>query len=130
MMKEIKQVIASCDQLIQDEKFNELVEYYTEDAVLVVKPGIEARGKAEIKTAFAKIAQYFDNSIKPVEGEMKMIIAGDTVLVLAQTFIEASEKAVKQSDFSMERRATYIFKQVDHNWLCAIDNSYGTSLLD
>lgn len=30
----------------------------------------------------------------------------------------------------MERRATYVFRRIDQKWLCAIDNSYGTSLLD
>jgi len=29
------------------------------------------------------------------------------------------------------RRATYVFRQEsDDRWLCTIDNSYGTSLLD
>lgn len=128
--REIKQIIDTCDRLIQAEKFDELVEYYTEEAVLVVKPGMEARGREQIKQAFIKIAAYFDNSIKPIEGEMVYLIAGDTVLVLAQTFLEASETAVENSEFSMERRATYVFRQVDSRWLCAIDNSYGTTLLE
>ncbi|MBO1304547.1 SgcJ/EcaC family oxidoreductase [Enterococcus sp. 669A] len=128
--REIKQIIDTCDRLIQAEKFDELVEFYTEDAVLVVKPGMEAHGREQIKQAFIKIAAYFDNSIKPIEGEMVYLIAGDTVLVLAQTFLEASEAAVENSEFSMERRATYVFKQVDGRWLCAIDNSYGTTLLE
>ncbi len=128
--REIKQIIDTCDRLIQAEKFDELVEYYTEEAVLVVKPSMEARGREQIKQAFTKIAAYFDNSIKPIEGEMVYLIAGDTVLVLAQTFLEASEAAVENSEYSMERRATYVFKQVDGRWLCAIDNSYGTTLLE
>lgn len=127
--KEIKQLIDTCDRLIQAERFDELVDYYTEDAVLVVKPGLEAHGRDQIKSAFVKIAAYFDHSIKPIEGKMVYLSAGDIVLVLAQTFLEASEAARSSSEFSMERRATYVFKNVDHRWLCAIDNSYGTSLL-
>ncbi len=31
----------------------------------------------------------------------------------------------------MSRRATYVFRlESDGRWLCTIDNSYGTSLLD
>ncbi|MEO1772023.1 YybH family protein [Candidatus Enterococcus ferrettii] len=128
--EEIRKIIDECDHLIQVEKFDELVNYYTEDATLVVKPGLEAHGREQIKSAFIKIAAYFDNSMKPVEGKMVYLSGGNVVLVLAQTFLEASEAAVKNSEFGMERRATYIFQKVGDHWLCAIDNSYGTSLLE
>ncbi|EOH94377.1 YybH family protein [Enterococcus pallens] len=128
--KQIKQIIDECDRLIQAEKFDELVNHYTQDAVLVVKPGMEVHGRAQIKSAFIKIAAYFANSIKPTEGKMIYLSGGDVVLVLAQTFLEASEEAVKNSEFSMERRATYVFQKVEGQWLCAIDNSYGTTLLE
>ena len=127
---EIKTVIDTCDKLIHQEKFDELVNFYTEDAVLVIKPGMLANGREQIKSAFIKIASYFDNSIKPLEGKMVYLLAGDTVLVLAQTFIEANQSATAQSEFSMERRATYVFRNIDGKWLCAIDNSYGTTLID
>ncbi|KEY63698.1 YybH family protein [Lactococcus cremoris] len=127
---EIKTVIDTCDKLIHQEKFDELVTFYTEDAVLVIKPGMLANGREQIKSAFIKIASYFDNSIKPLEGKMVYLLAGDTVLVLAQTFIEANQSATAQSEFSMERRATYVFRNIDGKWLCAIDNSYGTTLID
>lgn len=127
---EIKAVIDTCDRLIHEEKFDELVSFYTEDATLVIKPGMNAQGREQIKSAFIKIASYFDNSIKPIEGKMIYLVAGDTVLVLAQTFLEASKTATENSEFSMERRATYVFRKIDEKWLCAIDNSYGTSLVD
>ena len=124
---EIKTVIDTCDKLIHQEKFDELVNFYTEDAVLVIKPGMLANGREQIKSAFIKIASYFDNSIKPLEGKMVYLLAGDTVLFLAQTFIEANQSATAQSEFSVERRATYVFRNIDGKWLCAIDNSYGTT---
>ncbi|MDT2855854.1 YybH family protein [Lactococcus lactis] len=127
---EIKTVIDTCDKLIHEEKFDELVNFYTEDAILVIKPGMNANGREQIKSAFIKIASYFDNSIKPVEGKMIYLVAGDTVLVLAQTFLEANQTATENSEFSMERRATYVFRKIDEKWLCAIDNSYGTSLVE
>ena len=127
---DIKEIIDTCDQLIHAEKFDDLINFYTEDAILVIKPEMIARGREQIKSAFIKIAAYFDNSIKPHEGQMLYLVTGDTVLVLAQTFLEASQTATDKSDYAMERRATYIFRKVDGKWLCAIDNSYGTSLLD
>lgn len=128
--REIKSIIDTCDFLIHEECFDELVNYYTDDAILVIKPGTIVRGRNKIKSAFVKIAEYFDNSIKPIEGKMLYLIAGDTVLVLAQTFLEASEQAKEKSEFSMERRATYVFRNIEGKWFCAIDNSYGTDLVE
>ena len=126
--EEIKTLIAQADKAIREERFNDLMEFYTEDAVLVVMPGREAHGKEQIKAAFIAIAKYFNNSVAPSQGNMVMLEAGDTVLVLSQTFVEAEKKT--DSQYPSERRATYVYRLVDGKWLCAIDNSYGTSLLE
>lgn len=124
----IKNLIDAADKAIKEERFDALMGFYTEDAVLVVKPGLEVQGKESIKKAFMKIAEYFKNSVIPKQGKMLMIETGDTVLVMSQTLLEADNK--NESEFSMDRRATYIYRNIDGKWLCAIDNSYGTSLLD
>ena len=128
MNKEIEELIAAADKAIKEERFDDLKEFYTEDAVLVVKPGLEVKGKEAIKEAFIKIADYFNNSVVPTQGKMLMIEAGDTVLVLSQTLLDAENK--ESSEYSMDRRATYVYRKIDGKWLCAIDNSYGTTLLD
>lgn len=128
MNEEIKKLISMADKAIKEERFDDLMEFYTDDAVLVVKPGMEAHGKAEIKSAFIKIAAYFKNSVVPTQGNMIMLEAGDTVLVLSQTLLDAENK--ETSDYSMDRRATYVYRKINGKWLCAVDNSYGTSLLD
>lgn len=126
--EKIRELIDAADKAIKEERFDDLKEFYTDDAVLVVRPGLEARGKEAIKEAFIKIAAYFDNSIVPTQGKMQMIEAGDTVLVLSQTLLDADNKG--DSEYSMDRRATYVYRKIDGKWLCAIDNSYGTTLLD
>ena len=128
MHEEIRELINQADKAIKEERFDDLMNFYTDDAVLVVKPGMEVQGKENIKRAFIKIAEYFKNSIEPTQGKMLMIEAGDTVLVLSQTLLDADNKDT--SEYSMERRATYVYRKVDGKWLCAIDNSYGTTLLD
>ena len=128
MNEEIKGLIAAADKAIKEERFDDLKEFYTEDAVLVVKPGLEVKGKEAIKEAFIKIAAYFNNSVVPTQGKMLMVEAGDTVLVLSQTLLDADNK--KNSEYSMDRRATYVYRKIEGKWLCAIDNSYGTTLLD
>lgn len=128
MNTEIKDLIAQADKAIKEERFDDLMDFYTDDAVLVVKPGLEAKGKEAIKNAFIKIAEYFKNSVVPTQGKMVMLEAGDTVLVLSQTLLDAENKDT--SDYSMDRRATYVYRNVNGKWLCAVDNSYGTTLLD
>ena len=128
MNETIRNLIAQADRAIREERFDDLMEFYTDDAVLVVRPGLEVKGKDAIKSAFIKIAAYFKNSIVPTQGKMLMIEAGDTVLVLSQTLLDAENK--ENSEYSMDRRATYVYRNVDGRWLCAIDNSYGTTLLD
>ena len=127
MEHELKAFIQKCDLAIKREDFDTLISYYTDDAILVVKPGMVARGKEEIKKAFIAIAKYFNNSIVPTQGEMIILEAGDIALVISQTLLAADKK---DSEYSMERKATYVFKRnPSGEWLCAIDNSYGTDLI-
>lgn len=128
MNQEIKSLIEQADEAIRNEEFDKLMDFYTDDAVLVIMPGKLAHGKKEIKEAFIKIAAYFKNSLVPTQGKMMMIEAGDTVLVLSQTLLESDNQ--DESEYAMERRATYVYRKVNGKWLCAIDNSYGTTLLD
>ncbi|AZV43217.1 YybH family protein [Peribacillus asahii] len=128
MEHELKELIKKCDLAIKQEDFDTLMNYYTADAILVIKPGMIAQGKEEIKKAFIAIAKYFNNSIVPTQGEMIILEAGDTALVLSQTLLDADKE---DSEYSMDRRATYVFKKNPQGeWLCAIDNSYGTELIN
>ena len=124
----IKELIDAADKAIKEERFDDLMGFYADDAVLVVRPGLEVQGKEAIKKAFIRIAAYFKNSLIPKQGKMLMIEAGDTVLVISQALLEADNK--NESEYGMERRSTYVYKNINGKWLCAIDNSYGTSLLD
>jgi len=128
MEHELKEFIKKCDLAIKQEDFDTLMNYYTDDAILVVKPGMIAQGKEEIKKAFIAIAKYFNNTLVPTQGEMIILEAGDTALVISQTFLDADKQKV---EYSMDRRATYVFKKNSQGkWLCAIDNSYGTELIN
>jgi len=128
MEHELKEIIKKCDNAIKQEDFDTLVNYYTDDAILVIKPGMIAHGKDEIKKAFIAIAKYFNNSIVQAQGEMIILEAGDTALVISQTLLTANKT---DNEYSMDRRATYVFTKNSHGgWLCAIDNSYGTELIN
>lgn len=79
------------------------------------------------KKACNKTANDFNHHIVPTQGEMILLEAGDTVLVLSQTLLDSDKK---DSEYAMERRATYVFKKnAQGEWLCVIDNSYGTDVI-
>ncbi|MBX2854433.1 MAG: SgcJ/EcaC family oxidoreductase [Rhodobacteraceae bacterium] len=122
----LKQLIQAADRAISAEDFDALMEFYAEDATLVVKPGLQASGKAEIRRAFEAIAAHFKNQLKVQQGRMQVIEGGDTALVIMETILNTGEQ-----DASVMRRATYVFrKSADEGWRCVVDNSYGTALLD
>lgn len=124
----LKQEIAKADKAINERDFDTLASCYTEEAILVVKPGTLVQGRQAIKAAHEKIADYFNDSLNVSQGDMVIIEAEDIALVLSKTYIESPEKA--DSAFASERNAIYIYKKsVDGKWLCAIDNSYGVKLL-
>jgi uncharacterized protein (TIGR02246 family) len=121
----IELLIQKADKAINQEDFDTLVDIYTDDAVLVIKPGVNAIGKAQIKEAFEKIANYFEHTLDVKQAEMKILETGDIALVLSKTIVSARNYP------AVERKATYVFRQdIRGNWLCAIDNSYGHDLLE
>ena len=123
---ELRQLIEAADRAITAEDFDGLMDFYAEDATLVVKPGLTATGKAEIRKAFVAIAAHFKNALKVRQGRMEVVEGADTALVLMETLLD-----IEGQPEPIVRRATYVFrKAADGRWLCAVDNSYGTALLD
>ncbi len=125
----IRDLIEAADRAITGEDFDALLDFYADDAVLIVAPGRIARGKAEISKAFVAIAAHFDHSIAVSQGRMEIIESGGTALVIMETLLDKTGGNGGQSRET--RRATYVFRKDDAGrWLCAIDNSYGTDILD
>jgi len=120
----IELLITKADDAINNENFDVLANIYTEDAILVIKPGMNAVGRLQIKKAFEAIAAHFEHSLHVSEAGMHILETGDTALVLARTIVSASNLP------ATERKATYVFRRDGQNgWLCAIDNSYGHGLI-
>jgi uncharacterized protein (TIGR02246 family) len=117
--------IHEADRLIVSEAFESLMDHYTEDAVLILEPGREVRGRGAILEAMRRIASYFAHGLKVTQQQMQLLEAGDTALVLARTLVSAPGRA---DDL---REATYIYRrEADGQWRCCIDNSYGHRVLD
>jgi uncharacterized protein (TIGR02246 family) len=125
---ELKQVIESADSAINREDFERLMDFYSDDATLVVMPEKYVTGKDQIRKAFVAITEHFNHSLEVTQGDMVVIEGEDIALVVANTHLKANTKS--DSPFSMERYANYVFKKfIDGTWRCVIDNSYGAELL-
>ena len=124
----LEQLIRAADAAITAEDFDALMDFYADDATLVVKPGMNVTGKANIRAAFVRIADYVQHSLVVGQGRMEVIEGGNTALVIMESTLEYVEAGDK---VSVTRRATYVFRQeADGRWVCTVDNSYGTALLD
>jgi uncharacterized protein (TIGR02246 family) len=124
----LEQLIRAADAAITAEDFDALMDFYANDATLVVKPGLNVSGKHNIRAAFVRIAEYVQHSLVVGQGRMEVIEGGDTALVIMEStldYVDAGNKV------SVTRRATYVFRrETDGRWVCTVDNSYGTELLD
>ena len=88
----LKQLIEAADHAITAEDFDTLMAFYADDAMLVVKPGLYAVGKEQIRRAFVAIADYFDHSLVVNQGKMVVLEGSDTALVLMESIIETTDK--------------------------------------
>lgn len=125
---QLKATIEACDRAISQEDYATLMEYYAEDALLVVKPGMVVKGKENIRKAFIAIADYFEHRLIVTQGRMEILEGGDNALVIMETRLDIP--TAEGEPTQVTRRATYVFRQEGERWLCTVDNSYGTDLLD
>jgi len=114
-----------------DEAFNRgdieaVLEFYEDDAAVVVEPGRIVRGKDAIRAAF-EFVFTLNGTAKQLR--MNVIESGDLALFLSKwTF---SGTLPDGTPFTRESTATCVFrKNAAGNWRCVIDNSYGTAVLD
>ncbi|WP_321340538.1 nuclear transport factor 2 family protein [uncultured Cohaesibacter sp.] len=122
-------VIEAADKAISAEDFDSLMDFYAEDATLVVKPGLAVTGKEAIRKAFMAIAEHFQHKLTVRQGQMEVFEGGDTALVVMKTFLDTVDS--DGWDLTLVRRASYVFKRSSEGqWLCTVDNSYGTDLLE
>lgn len=124
MAHPLEELIASADAAIVREDFDAVLDFYADDALLVVKPGMNVTGKPSIRKAFERIAEFFGHGLQIQQPEVVVLESGDTALVLAKATVSAPNQP------AVTRNATYVFrKDAGGRWRCAIDNSYGHELL-
>ena len=123
----LRTLIETCDAAISRRDFDALMAFYAEDAALVVKPGMVARGIPAIRRAFTAISDYFGGKLVVAHGGRGVFGGAGDALVIMETRLRYPDG---EGWIDETRRATYVFrKEGDGQWRCTIDNSYGTTLL-
>ncbi len=126
--QQLVQLIAVADGAINREDFEALLGFYAADATLVVMPGREVRGHANLRNAFVAIADHFNHTLHVSQKDMKVVEGAGVALVIARTIVTATMK--NGEHFHQDRKATYVFRrEASGEWMCVVDNSYGTDLL-
>lgn len=126
--QQLAQRVAAGDDAINREDFDAMLGFYAEDATLVLVPGREVRGHADLRKAFVAIADHFNHTLHVSQKDMKVVEGAGVALVIARTIVTATMK--NGDHFHEERKATYIYRrEANGDWLCVVDNSYGTDLL-
>ena len=125
----IKQVIEAADRAIVAEDFDALMGFYADDALLVIRPDLHVRGKQQIRQAFVRIAEYFNHSLSVKQDNVVVLESGCMALALGEAHLEFIDSERVPS--SLVRRSTYVFTKAEAGkWVCVIDNTYGTDLLN
>jgi uncharacterized protein (TIGR02246 family) len=124
---EVIAAVRKADQAINARDLDALMDFYTDDATLVVEPGRLAHGKDEIARAFEAIFAYFNESLEITQSDFHVVEGGGGALVVCR--LQLSAEGVARRGVSMQRRPTYVFRKCgDGKWRCLIDNSYGVEL--
>lgn len=124
---EVVRAIELADKAINERDLAALMDFYEDDATLVIEPGRCAHGKEQIAKAFGAIFAYFHQSLSVVQRDFHVVEGGGVALVVCK--LSLSAQGLEGATVSMERKPTYIFRRSgDGKWRCLIDNSYGVEL--
>lgn len=122
----LKETVEKLDEAFNRRDIEAVLAFYEDDAVVVIEPGRIARGKNEIRAAF-EFVFTLNGTAKQVK--MKTFETDDVALFLSKWTFSAT--LPDGTPFMRDATATCVFRRNSAGkWLCAIDNSYGTAVLD
>jgi len=125
---ELVETIRSADRAINARDLAAMLDFYEDDATLVVEPGRLARGKPAIRAAFEGIFRFFHQQLEVTQRDFHVIEGGGVALVICNLTLRAGGGSA--APVSLERQPTYVFRRsADGRWRCAVDNSYGVTIL-
>jgi uncharacterized protein (TIGR02246 family) len=119
------EAVKALDDALERGDLEAALNFYEDDAVLVVTPEQIARGKQEIREFFISLLK-----LSPRVHQLKthVIESGDIALFLSQWSFSGSDETGQP--FSREAIATCVLrKNASGNWRLVIDNALGPNVL-
>jgi uncharacterized protein (TIGR02246 family) len=126
IVKSLQETVEELDAAFNRGDLEAIVNFYEDEAVMVVEPGRLARGKAELRDIFAKLLRW--QGIARQE-KTHVIESGDMALFISKwsfSYTSADGELITR-----ESIATSVFRcSADGQWKLVIDNSYGPAVLE
>ena len=121
------EVVELLDQAFNRGDIEAVLDFYEEDAIMVVKPGRLATGKAELRSAFEWILTNIKGTAK--QEKTHVIEAGDIALFTSKW--SYSGETADGTPIARESYATTIFRKgEDGRWRIVVDNSWGPAVIE
>ena len=120
------EAVKELDDALERGDLEAVLNFYEDDAVLVVEPNRLARGKKDIREFFTYL---FTLSPRARQIKTQVIESGDIALFISKWVFSGSDG--NGQPFSREAIATCVFrKNADKKWRLVIDNSLGPAILE
>lgn len=126
---EISAQLRELHRAFNENEGHAMVACYDEKATVVSKPGNRLSGRQNVAEALAEFRGDIASDMMVSNGDDVIIEAGDIALVISKIYLNYSDSKTPQ--FAEANRAIYVFRRDEQGqWRCAVDNFFGTDLLD
>lgn len=121
-----QELIENFIEALNDEDLEKTLSYYEQDAILIAQPGKTSKGKDEIRTA---LEEFLALKPKLTSHSNKIINTGNLALYCSKWNMVCNSPDGKPMEINGV--SSDVFRQQpDGNWLVAVDNPWGTTILD
>jgi len=125
IVNSVHEAVEELDAAFNRGDLEAILDFYEDEAVMVVEPGRLARGKGELRRIYEEVLRW-----KGIARQEKthVIEVGDIALFTSKWSFSATTR--NGETISRESIATCVFrKDADGKWRLVIDNSYGPAVL-
>jgi uncharacterized protein (TIGR02246 family) len=120
------EVVEKMDEAFNRGDIEAVLDFYEDNAIVVLEPGRFVQGKASLREAFERLLGWQGVA---TQSKTEVIEADDIALFISKW--NFSGKMPDGTPVSRDAIATSVFrKQPDGKWRCIVDNSYGPAVLD
>lgn len=106
-----------------------VLEFYEDEATMVVRPGLLASGKTELRTAYEAVFASFAAPPRVIQERSEVIECGDLALFVSRWRMSGTGANGRPVD-QVAHATSVLRRQRDGHWRAVIDNGFGIEILD